>query len=1156
MKRIWIILFLVFAFCLNADIIEQSYRFDEHKISQREGYDSILFENTQLAGEAGNPALPYHAVSLLLPAGQIAESIEIIRNDEEILSGNYDLYPMQQSRPVSLGESGLFIRNENVYNSDQVFPSQPNGHLTTQFMNGYSIALCSFTPVSYIPSSGKVSYFQEVNVKITTSLDPDYSLSQKNLKTTPNILHKIDDFVQNPEMRLNYSPTENTREGEYDILLITSSDFQNDFDEWIELNLQKGMKTEIVTTADIYSSMTGVDEPEKIRNYIIQEYQDNEVSFVLLAGDAEVVPYRGLYCYVDSGNGYEDYNIPADLYYSSLDGTWDDDNDGIWGEIGEDDLLPDIAVARLPFSYIAELENMLFKTISYQTDPVLGELTSPLLAGEHMYSDPLTWGGDYLDLLIGYQNIDGYETTGIPDDDDFVKMYDRDMGTWTESQLIAEINIGHPFIYHGGHCNYSYCMRMDDWQITNYNFSGVNGIDHNFPLIYTHGCNSGGFDVDDCIAEYMLRIENFAAVYIGSSRYGWFNEGQTEGPSSHLNREFVDALYTNKTDFVAQTHLESKVDTSPWVTAPGQHEEGAIRWVFYGCNVLGDPTLPIWTTEPLEIVTTYDPNIYLGVDFIELQITGNGTAAEGLQCTLIQEGEFIGTAPTDASGTALIEFVPTSINPGEIELYVSGNNCMITNYTLEVIPAGTFVTVGEYSVFSGNDEDLEFGENAFLSLTLSEIGTSGDAHNVVVDITSYDDFITLNDDSEIVGTISSGNSVDLTDAFDFDISNDIPNEHEFTLDVLISSNEGSWQSELNFTAFAADIQLESVMIDDGDNGILDPGETVVLEVELSNEGGADVYDVLLDLQTINPYVTLEMLPLQIDSINAAGSVVFEICSITLDENTPLGENLEFILDLTADSGYVSQIEFNLFTGLIIESFESADFNEFEWTFSGSEYWQIDTAAYDGTYSARSGIITHNNHSSIHIQLNVLEESEISFWKKVSSEPDYDYLRFYIDGQLINEWSGDVDWSEESYIVTSGAHIFKWTYFKDQGVSTGDDCAWIDFIKFPDVDLYVSSDENIPPVATNLHDNYPNPFNPSTTIKFTLNQTEHVKIHVYNVKGQRVITLLDDVKLAGTHQVEWNGKDSNQKPVSSGIYFFEMGLDNRDYTSIKKMILLK
>jgi len=79
------------------------------------------------------------------------------------------------------------------------------------------------------------------------------------------------------------------------------------------------------------------------------------------------------FCEVQSSSLYSDDDIPADLYYSALDGTWNDDGDNLWGEIGEDDLLPDVSVGRMSFSNSAELANILNKSMMYQENPILGE---------------------------------------------------------------------------------------------------------------------------------------------------------------------------------------------------------------------------------------------------------------------------------------------------------------------------------------------------------------------------------------------------------------------------------------------------------------------------------------------------------------------------------------------------------------------------------------------------------------------------------------------------------------------------------------------------------------------------------------------------------------------------------------------------------------
>ena len=142
-------------------------------------------------------------------------------------------------------------------------------------------------------------------------------------------------------------------------------------------------------------------------------------------------------------------------------------------------------------------------------------------------------------------------------------------------------------------------MRLNLDDITNANFYALNGVTHNYTLMYTHGCDCGAFDANDCIAERMVLIENFLAGGIFNSRYGWFDQGTTEGPSAHLNREFVSALYNDtvadQVHELGTAHLMSKVKTAPWVTIPNEFEPGAQRWCHYDCNLLGDPALWVFT---------------------------------------------------------------------------------------------------------------------------------------------------------------------------------------------------------------------------------------------------------------------------------------------------------------------------------------------------------------------------------------------------------------------------------------------------------------------------------------------------------------------------------------------------------------------------------
>jgi len=93
-----------------------------------------------------------------------------------------------------------------------------------------------------------------------------------------------------------------------------------------------------------------------------------------------------------------------------------------------------------------------------------------------------------------------------------------------------------------------------------------------------------------------------------------------------------------------------------------------------------------------------------------------------------------------------------------------------------------------------------------------------------------------------------------------------------------------------------------------------------------------------------------------------------------------------------------------------------------------------------------------------------------------------------------------------------------------------------------------------PSIPQISSNYPNPFNPSTTIAFSIPNQAATKLTVYNLKGQKVKEILSSDLAKGHHKVVWDGKDSNNRSVSSGIYLIK--LDSGGKTSLRKAMLMK
>jgi hypothetical protein len=453
-----------------AGIVEKVFEFQHPRVENAGAYFIVTFDGSQLLGEPGKATLPFYPVKLLLPPGEIATGIRIEYKEPMTLQGQFDLYPRQHTMPISDGrrKNGWLTVNFTKATSPILHPtSRKSGPIS----NGYAIALSAFTPLRYNPSAKEVSWYRQVVVTVETAPDPEGQQRRLNFNPSVGKAREVAMIIQNPEGIKQYNPGRESRSEDYDYLVITKNQYQSEFDTLISFYKPRGIRTKVATTEFIFSDTTGIDLQEKIRKYIIGQYQQHGIQYVLLGGDVEVVPYRGFYCRVESDIVYTDNGIPADLYYSALDGNWNTDGDGLWGEPGEDDLYPELGIGRMTFSDTAELHNMLHKTMLYQSSPVEGELTKPILAGEYLYGNPETWGSDYMELLVGYRTDNGYTSHGIPPEHPRDTLYDE-VAWWSAADLMNHINSGRPWLHHIGHANYTYAMKLNNSDITNANFSG------------------------------------------------------------------------------------------------------------------------------------------------------------------------------------------------------------------------------------------------------------------------------------------------------------------------------------------------------------------------------------------------------------------------------------------------------------------------------------------------------------------------------------------------------------------------------------------------------------------------------------------------------------------------------------------------------------
>ncbi len=1129
MKKIFLFITLfAFAQLLFSGELSHTYHFSKPTITQNGAFQVIDFEGSIQSGLAGSPSLPYHAIKLLLPPGEVVTGMEIIRENEQLVSGTHVLRPYQPSQPLSTTTTPERLYNSTVYQSTETYPAEAGRLPATHFMNGFGFALGAFTPVTLIPATGQLSYFESVTVILHTTPQAEANLALKMLQTAPQITNRAQKFADNPEQAAAYPVGASRTTDQYKLLIITSQEFTEGFSELTDMYLERGIRWQIATKEDIAANGTGMDVQEKIRNYIIDEYQNHGIEFVLLGGDVEVVPYRGFYCHVESGGGYDDDGIPADLYYSALDGNWNSNGNNLWGEPNEDDLLPDVAVGRMPFSNPAEQASMIHKSHYYQNFPVTGELTNALMAGEFLYSSPETWGSDYLELLIGERDDNEYTTNGIPEDYNFEKLYEENQ-SWSKYDLMNSINSGKQMVHHVGHAAQTYVAYMSNTDITNANFSGANGIDHNYTLLQTHGCDCGAFDYSDCILEKMVTIDNFAVAVMGNSRFGWFNEGQTEGPAAHLHREMVDALYGEEIRFLGSAFLESKIQTAPWVEAPGQWEEGALRWNFYDLNTLGDPAMSVWTNEPIAIEVAYDSEIVMGTTSAQVTVTSGGTAMANFTCSILKEGVLVGTAVTNTAGIANITFDEVITEPGDASLIVVGRNCLPTEYGIQFIPGnGAYVVYSSYQIndeLGNNNQLADYGETVMLDVTVGNVGLDV-AQSLVGTLSTEDEYITITDDTADFGDIAAGALATVDNAFTVDFHDNMPDQHQVLFTLHCQTASGSWESMFEITGQAPQLHLGDLSVWDmtGGNGSnsLDPGETDTLRINASNFGHSNCTETEVELTTSSPWITLNTNTLSLNEL-ATGETKIAGFEVVVDNNVPIGTVVELVCHLSSGT-YSDEKAYYLPIGLMMEDFETGDFLRFGWQHGGQLPWIIDEQnPYEGAFSARSGAIGDYGTSELIIDLEVLSDDQVSFWSKVSSEEDYDFLRFYINGSLQYEASGEVDWIEKTFPVNAGTHQLKWVYEKDINTASGADAAWLDNIIFPATGTILGVHTNQLPTSISI---YPNPA--SGQVHIQSNQMIN-RVRVFDIGGRLIQSENGGEKalLLQTNQLE------------KGIYFLQV-----------------
>lgn len=1203
----------------DATVLSESFGFSEPLWSpshRGQDFEVPRIEGARTIGHAGEPMLPVFTARILLPPGEDVVSIRVV--PEAAPAGGLHLpAPADAEHPLSMEGPFLPVEpQDEIYGSAALFPADAGELVTVQTYRGHRIAFINLFPLRVRPAIRQVEFTRALRLEVTTA--PNTRALAESQRTY-RFSHATRDWLQrnvvNPGMAERYrmafeggglirpeaplrslvDPSETRL-----YIIVTSEALAPVYALLAEDRTSKGLPAEVVTVDDIYANYTGCDQQEQIRNFIIDAYENWGVEYVLFGGDINVIPDRDCYCFIiDEGNPIETNNLCCELYYGGLDGTWNDDHDDRWGEVGEADLIPEVHVGRVCSDNGTEAQNFITKLLRYEREPVVDEVETAGFFGEYLWTD--TWGGMYMEEIRLGSDAWGYTTVGVPIDWDTETYYEM-TGNWSGQDYKDAANNGMHQIHHLGHSNYSYNMKVYTSEVPDFT---ADGIAHTYNIGYTQGCMAAGFDETDSILEEFVLSPTGYVAWMGNTRYGFGVTGTTNGSSQYYHRQFVDALFGEEINELAAANSDSRVDNIGYI------EYEANRWVHYEITALGDPAMPIWTDEPRMPELDHAGVFMLGMEDYPITVRAGGAPVEGARvCMWDEEDSAYDFGVTDANGETTLQPQPTC--PGIMHLVVSDSDLLVTEETMEIIAAGPYIVVASHMISDeaggNNDGDCDAGETIDLFVELYN-AWSGPVTGVTATLSGNSDYIEITDDTAEYGDFAGGEikwGLD-GDHFVFHIAGDCPDQEILFFEIEIRDDgQGIWTAGMSYPVDAPVLAIVCLVVDDsagGDgNGCLDPGESAEITIRLANDGHREATSVVGTLISGDQRLTVTQPTAYAEEILAGDEVVLTPpFGVTLDAGAPSPDIITCMLNIAGDWELSLALQAGIGVGGFRDDMENGEgtWTHYVVTTGFNDQWHLSTQRNhtpDGAWSWKFGDTGSGDYANLSdgalvtAPIEIAETTVLTFWHWIDAEASATHPGRCYDGGLVElsldggEWeqitpeggypytiragsipgpfpegtpvfSGSHDWTAETFMLASagGSAQFRFRFGTD-GADTRegwfiDDvevCSWP-----PASTVDEPGDIVFSPV---LSPNRPNPFAPETRIEFSLPGETEMRLAVHDLQGRLVRTLVSGRMPAGDHWIVWDGYDSSGRAVGSGIYFYrlESGLDKW----VRKMTLLR
>jgi hypothetical protein len=841
-------------------------------------FSEIAIPGNYSVGKLGTPKLPASRKLIEIPFGaDVSIKVNNFTVSEYKLADfgiSHFIMPVQPSLRKDMDASDVpFEYNNEAYAKDRFIEPELATIEVLGVMRGYRIARVTVAPVSYNPAKGIIRVYNDIDVEITfengdkdltgyvkaSTWSPYFESIQKSI-----VNNLTDDYPEHPD--LTKYPVK--------YLIVADRMFEDDLQPFILWKTQKGFEVIIAYTDEIGSSFSD------IQTWIHTKYNegtptDPAPSFFLLVGDTPQIPAQ-----MGSSSGKM-----TDLYYASVDG----------------DYFPEMYYGRFSATTSAQLITQIAKTEFYEkyqfSDPsYLNDVT--LIAGADGSWNPAVgqptvhYGTEnYFNASYGFNNVNAYLTSP------YTGCYDP------ERIAVSMIN----YTAHCGQTSWG-DPQLSQSMVNNFVNSGQ------YPIAIGNCCLAADFGYDECIGETWQRVANKGSVaYIGSSPSSyWFEDfywavgafpivGNNNGyvPTYEettwgaYDGPFVsDYVTTGATVFVGNLAV-TEVDIQGYP----QHSSPLYYWQAY--NVLGDPSLVPYFTEGSENTVSHMPILPIGMDFYEV------TAEPGSYVGISKDGVLHGSALVGELGIVEVPIEPV-LSSGMVDIVITKPQYM--PYMVQIPAAaleGPYVVLDSYTIndASGNNNGLaDYSENISLNVTLKNVGADPSA-GLVAAITGSDDYVTLaSSPSQNFPAILPGETATVADAYSFNIANFVPDQHKAQFTLVITDGSDNWESNLFITIQAPELEIATeYLIDDSQSGngdgILDPGETALIKLNVSNTGSSDILDIDITAASGDPLLTINNASNYINSIGAGEAEMIEI-SVTADASSPIGYPVNVSLNAT------------------------------------------------------------------------------------------------------------------------------------------------------------------------------------------------------------------------------------------------------------------